>query len=200
MKIRHLLFLQAIFLFSIILSSCASTKNEVGSDISPVYVTNTKKFYLLPSNGIEKNVDDLYLLTGEFGKSSFTLLAYVQADENGIFVSLMNDFGASMGTLIFDGEKVTLDSEIFPKNLKPEYIVSDLQFAFYKPSVIKKNLSSIKMNFEVAKENKTEVRTIINRRLLTENNCVEKIEKTADEIKIENYLRGYTYNLQKAEN
>ena len=173
--------------------SCASTKNEIGADISPVYITNTKKFYLLSPDNIEKPVDSLQLLTGSFGDSSFVLQAFLQADANGFFLSLLNDFGTGMGNLVYDGTKITFDSAVFPKSLKPEYIASDLQFAYYKPSAIKKSLSELNLDFTLTNEDGKEIRRIMNG-----TKCIEQISKSDGVVDIENFLRGYRYNLQEA--
>ena len=109
--------------------SCASVNNKTGS-LSSVYVTNTKKIELLSPDNVEKNIDSLQLLNASFGKQTFSLLAFIEVDNNGIFISLMNDLGTDMGNLSYNGESVFFDSSLFPKALKAEYIVAD---PLYRP-------------------------------------------------------------------
>ena len=125
-----------------------------------------------------------------------SLLSYLQADKQGIFLSLFNDFGTGMGTLSYDGMKVNFDSAIFPKNLKAEYILADLQFAYYSVAELKKALHSIRMKITVDKGDNpasSEVRRIYNGPFL-----IEEVIKEPGTIVIHNKLRGYEYTLQEA--
>lgn len=182
-----------LILGNFLFQSCVSTPTKINPEISPVYITNTKKFYLLSPENIEKDIDCLQLLTGSFGSSSFFLQAFLKADKNGIYLSLLNDFGTGMGNLSYDGYSISFDSLVFPKALKAEYIASDLQFAYYKTDSIKESLEKINLDFVVSYIDDEETRLIMNK-----NKCVEKITKSKGLIKIENYLRGYEYNLQEA--
>lgn len=177
----------------ICLTGCASVKDAQNTQISPVYVTNTKKFTLLSPDCIGQGVDATQLLSGRFGENEFTLLTYTQADENGIFLSLYNDFGVSMGSLLYDGVTVTFDSSIFPKKLKAEYIVADLQFAYYSAEKIQEALADLGLGFT---EEVADGKTV--RRIMNGSKVVEEITITADGTLINNLLRNYEYNLQEA--
>lgn len=181
-----------IFILFALLNSCSTTKLPE-SEVAPVYITNTKKFYLLHPAELENPVDAQQLLNGSFGSSSFSLLAYTQADENGIFMSLFNDFGTSMGNLSYDGIRVSFDSAIFPKALKAEYIVADLQFAYYKLDAVKKALSEVHLTVSETEENGVVVRKILNGK-----KCIEVITKNGNVLTILNNLRGYKYILEEA--
>ena len=198
MKFCHCM--MAVFvLFSIF--GCASTKQIENSTVAPVYITNTKKFYLMSPAEIENKIDALQLLNGKFGENEFVMQALLQADEKGIFLSLFNDFGVGMGNLTYDGITANFDSKIFPNNLKAEYIVADLQFAYYKVPAINETLKSIGMYMEVSQNDGSQVRTICSNSILPMMNSktIEVITKKSGSIKIENMLRGYEYNLQEAE-
>lgn len=189
-------FVKVFFLLTVIqffLIACTSTKTVSNSNIQPIYITNVKKLYLLPPEDIEKDIDAQQLLTATFGDKSMALLAYLQADKKGIFLSLFNDFGTGMGTLSYDGIDVIFDSPVFPDNLKAEYILADLQFAYYSVHSIQKLLKSIKMKMLVENDNGIERRKIYNGIFL-----IEEIEKSEGQIIIKNKLRGYEYNLQEA--
>ena len=190
MKICH--FILALILCGIIcLSGCASIKKN--QKISPVYVTNTKKFYLLPSACISGSIDKTQLLNGKFGDNEFSLLTYTQADQNGIFMSLFNDFGVSMGSLSYDGKNVVFESNVFPKKLKAEYILADLQFAFYSQEYVKEALSKTGLVFT---EEIFEDKTV--RKILNGDNLIELIILEKGSTSIKNLLRNYEYNLVEA--
>lgn len=182
------------FLLILLFTSCASNKISTEKKINPVYVTNSNKVYLLPAEEMGGSEDCLQLLNGVFGETSFTLMIYFQADQKGIFMSLLNDFGTDMGTLSYDGEEVVFDSAVFPQNLKAEYILLDIQNAYYKSEALQKLYESSGLAFE--EENLPE-NTI--RRIKSGKKIVEEITINDNSIKIENYLRGYEYNLTRGE-
>ena len=195
MKIAYLL-AAAVFVFA----GCTSTKAIQESNVSPIYITNLKKFYLLPPECIEQNIDSQQLLTVTFGENTLTLLSYLQADEKGIFLSLFNDFGTGMGNLSYDGYNVTFDSPVFPKSVKAEYILADLQFSCYSTHEINRTLKTIGMYMEVEKTEDCETRTIYSNSLLPMMNSktIEIIKKEKGQTTIQNILRGYEYMLQEA--
>lgn len=191
MKICHS-GLALLFCGLLCFTSCASLKNT-HSEISPVFITNTKRFYLLAPESISSNVDKTQLLNGRFGQNEFSLLTYTQADSNGIFMSLFNDFGVSMGSLNYDGVSVQFDSNVFPKQLKAEYIIADLQFAYYSADSIKKALNDLGLEFtETVTDEKTE------RKILSSSKEIEVITIEKNQTSIKNLLRDYEYNLLEA--
>ncbi|MBQ5999332.1 MAG: DUF3261 domain-containing protein [Treponema sp.] len=193
------LFLIIFLLFC--MTGCTSTKIITESNISPIYITNVKKFYLLPPSCIENDVDAQQLLIANFGGNTFQMLSYLQADKNGIFLSLFNDFGTGMGNLSYDGIDVHFDSAVFPENLKAEYILADLQFAYYSVDAINETLKTIGMYMEVEKTEDGEIRSILSNSILPMMNSrtIEVIKKEKNCTLIQNILRGYEYFLQEAE-
>ena len=143
---------------------------------------------------IQEKQDCLQLLNGVFGDRNFTLMMYFQGDESGIFITLLNDFGTDMGNLSYDGEEVVFNSAVFPENLKAEYILLDIQNAYYKNQSLQNAYEQVGLTFE---EEKTEEGII--RRVKNGKKIVEEITINLNSIKINNYLRGYQYNLTKAE-
>ena len=182
----------AIALIILLLASCTTTK--AAHSTNPVYVTNTKKVYLLPPEAMEGRQDNVQLLNGSFGEQTFGLIVYLQADSNGIFMSLLNDFGTDMGSLSYDGRQVDFQSSVFPANLKAEYILLDIQNAYYKKQNLEKLYNDVGLNFEEVVRNNKSVRRIMNK-----DKVIEEITITENFIKITNVLRGYEYNLSKGE-
>lgn len=171
-----------------LLVSCATVKPV--NNLSKVFVTNTKQINLLPPEAIETTIDDMMQLSGDFGDVSFALITLVQADENGLYFSLMNDFGTDMGTISYDGIDAIADTPILPPKLKVEYILNDFQNAFYKPEELKKNLNKSKLDFSVEKDGEKEVRRVLNN-----GKVIEEVTVTAEGALINNLLRGYSFSL-----
>lgn len=177
----------AIFV-SCLMVSCVSVP-KIGN-LKPIYVTNMKQINLLPTSSIDSDVDTMMQLQGTFGNQTFTVLTYVQADENGIFMSLMNDFGTEMGDMTYDGFEVNFESAMFPDNLPAEYIINDFQNAFYKTEDLKKNLIASKLNFVITEKEGTEIRQVLDGKKV-----IEEIVLSEDNVLIKNILRGYEFNL-----
>jgi hypothetical protein len=188
---KILLYLIPFFL----LISCASSRFE--SEFSPVYVTNTSKYAILPTTSMNGTVDSLQKMTANFGKdNSFDFDVYVISDSSQLSMTILNEFGTTMASLFYDGASLDFDSVIFPKQLKAEYIVADFQFCLYNVDDLKPALEKIGVNLEVTSEPAgdeiAEVRT-----LSKKGKVISKITKTALSIKYENFLRGYSYILSE---
>ena len=208
--------------------SCATTKSAASENtatkknhLHPVYVTNSKKIQLLSPSAMNGEKKALQLLEGSYGNNSFSLMCYLEADSSGIYISLLNEFGTGMGELSYNGERVNFESGVFPKNAKAEYIVSDLQFAYYRAEELKAVFDSAGLKFTVSGgadeacvtdklsgaegasgvsggsadlQIQSETRTIFDG-----EKCIERIVKNKNTITIDNYLRNYTYVLTEAE-
>ena len=208
-----------LILFSMIFLSCTSVKKTEAEGkaetlFRPVYITNSKKVNLLMPSHAAAVFEGLQLLNGSFGTSSFTLLSYTQIDSSGISLSLMNDFGTDMGNVFFDGQQVIFDSAYFPKALPGEYIICDIQNAYYDEGAVRKNLESAGLRFEVSREAGSQAADFAGgaelagvtdsadsadlievRKILDGKKVIEEITILKNTIKIKNYLRGYEYNL-----
>ena len=188
---KILLYLIPFFL----LISCASSRFE--SEFSPVYVTNTSKYAILPTTSMSGTVDSLQKMTANFGKdNSFDFDVYVISDSSQLSMTILNEFGTTMASLFYDGLSLDFDSVIFPKELKAEYIVADFQFCLYNVDDLKPAIEKIGVNLEITSEPAgdeiAEVRT-----LSKKGKVISKITKTALSIKYENFLRGYSYILSE---
>ncbi len=185
-------FLLAIILSASVFTSCATVKKLPG--LEKVYVTNTKQINLLPTECIAQPLDSIMQLNITFEENSFSVLTYIQADENILFMELMNDFMISMGTLEYDGSSIQFDCAAFPSSLKPEYIINDFQNAYYSAGELKKNLNASRLIFEETAEGE------VTKRFVKDNSkVIEEITITAESVTIKNYLRNYEYTLFSAE-
>lgn len=198
---KKLLFLLSMFSSLItFFTGCQSSPKIQGSKTEPVYITNSKKFYLLSPKEISSPFEKQIMFEGEFQKNSFSILSYLQATEQELYINIFTDFGTSLGEIIYNGTEIVFDSAIFPKNLKPEYIISDIQFAYYNFDAVKNALNKIQIGFfnESSNSDSTQIFTIRNG-LKTTSPLIEKITHSGNIITIENFLRGYKYILTEAQ-
>ena len=192
-------------LISLVFLSCATSKVGEG-ELNPVYVTNSKKISLLPPTALSRPLQTYQLIEGQFGKDSFTMMAYIEIVPEGIFISLLNDFGTDMGTISYDGSKVFFESPYFPKNLKGEYVISDIQNVYYDVDLLKENYSKAGLEFKVNREpgkvdettgkvdeNGVEVDQI--RQIYSGDKLIEEIRFEGNSVTIKNFLRKYEYIL-----
>ena len=183
----------SLFLISILLLflSCKTTRTQKSDNLRPVYITNTKKINLLSPEYNEKTLDTLQLFNGTFGETSFSMLSLTQIDSSGINLSLLNDFGTDMGELFFDGKDVSFESAYLPTKLPGEYIVAEIQNAYYDEKVLKENYSRAALSFV------SEASGL--RKIYDGKKLIEEIFISDEKVKIINYLRGYTLELVNAE-
>lgn len=182
----------ALILCSFFCISCVSVKKINGLD--KVYVTNTKQINILPPSEIEQPIDEVMLLTADMGNQIFTTPVYVSADEEGIYMTILTDFGIEIGSIWYDGLSANMDCSIFPEKLKAVYLINEFQNAYYKSQSLKQNLEASKLIFEESKKDDTMVRTI-----KSENKIIEDIVISESSVVISNYLRGYKITLLKSE-
>ena len=179
-----------VVLTSAFFVSCASGGVEAEVKTPAVFVTNLKKVNILTADNIIKPMDEIQLFEGSFGDRSFSLPLYIQADEKGISISMLNDFGTSLGDLTYSNNVVEFSSSLFPENLKAEYIVWDIQLAIYKAEALSQRLARQKLVFTVESDGETEVR-----RILDGSKIIEEITLRKNYMEIKNILRGYEYHL-----
>ena len=167
-------------------SSCASGAKSRPDDLF-VYLTDTSRFILLPTGGIEKPMDMAQQISASFQDQSFFFIAWVKADESAIEMTLLNEMGANIGELSYSNESISFSSNVFPGSLKPEYIIADFQFCFYDTVLLTRALKSCGL---VLKINGT------TRQIFRRNNLIYEIIKNNDAVILTNHLRGYTYTLE----
>lgn len=206
MKKNKLVSIYAFILSVTVLVSCTSSPKkdrDINNSLSPVYVTNKKSIGLLPTNAMEGSLENFQKLTGSFGIQSFSLLVYFIANEESLFLSLFNDFGTDMGNLSYNGKSVVFETNVFPKNMKSEYIILDIQNAYYKVEELKKKYDEVGLIFEVkefdekivhsSNDNENPIKSI--RKIKDGNKLIEEITIYENSIIIQNVLRGYKYEL-----
>ncbi|MBQ1794643.1 MAG: DUF3261 domain-containing protein [Treponema sp.] len=178
------------------LLSCSTTK-ALAPDGGSVYMTDTKKIRLLPPSCMDGSYEALQLFSGSFGSRQFASQTYLECTEERVFAMLINEFGIGIGTLSYQGESVTFESDYFPKDLQAAYIVADLQNVYYKVSELEKNYAAAGLTFLCEKSpDGTETRLIQDGGTVIEKITILPARK---EISIQNVLRGYSYHLEELE-
>ena len=174
-----------------LISSCKSTRAVQNTELRPVYVTNSKKINLLPPENTTVELDILQQFNGTFGDTDFSMLSFSQIDKSEISLSLINDFGTDMGHLYYDGDHVSFKSAYLPSKLPGEYIVAEIQNAYYDEKVLQENYSKAGLKFDCE--------TPGLRKIYDGKKLIEEIFISDDKVKIINYLRGYSFELINAE-
>ena len=193
-RTRHAELVSASLLLITILfliSSCKSTRAVKNTELRPVYVTNSKKINLLPPENTTVELDILQQFNGTFGDTDFSMLSFSQIDKSEISLSLINDFGTDMGHLYYDGDHVSFKSAYLPSKLPGEYIVAEIQNAYYDEKVLQENYSKAGLKFECE--------TPGLRKIYDGKKLIEEIFISDDKVKIINYLRAYSFELINAE-
>lgn len=204
-----LIFCLILPLFNI---SCSSTKIN-HAKTSPVYITNSKSINLLQTSEFTQNetkIDVMQLISGTFSNQNFEFLANLQINKNEIAFSLLSHMGTDLGNLYYNNETIYFNSDYFPKNLKAEYIIADIQNAYYPFEPLQQNYkkSSLQFTEEIFFDNndsdknqhrQSEQNIVKIRKIYDKNKLIETISTYNDIIQIENNLRGYKYILQTLE-
>ena len=174
---------KTLIILSICLCSCASVRGNRPF----AYLTDRSKYILLPPDGIEYPMDMPQQISASYGGRDFLFNAWVQAGEAGFDMTLLNELGATMGELSYRDGEVSFSSPVFPKSLKPEYIVADFQLCFYNALLLRQALEKCGLSFEY---------TDVRRRVLQGKNVIIEIEKNLNSVRLVNHLRGYAYTLE----
>lgn len=203
-------FLAFFSLFSAFFAnSCSSSKIGIEKNqtkLSPIFVTNSKKINLLENGEFSENqekIDVVQLISGNFSDKNFEFLANLIIDNKEISLSLLSPMGADLGKVSYRDNFVNFDSGFFPKNIKAEYIIADIQNAYFPFEKLKQNFEKSGLTFSQEIQNVSpqddsknrENKTII-RKIYDKNQLIETISVFNDIIIIENNLRNYKYILQ----
>ncbi|GHU67463.1 hypothetical protein FACS189447_09670 [Spirochaetia bacterium] len=174
-------------------ASCATAPKA--SPHTPVYITDSSKYTLLPPSNIDVPLDMPQQIAGRYGKQEFVMDAWALADEKEINLVILNSFGSNMGELRFSAETLWFSSSLLPSSIKPGYIVAYFQFCFYRVDALTRALKACGLDFQ-AEQGLTESGDHIEIRTITEGKkTIIEIEKTSTAVKYRNLLREYSYTL-----
>lgn len=183
-------FYGSLLLFSICFTfifSCKTTSKGLHTNI-----TDNAKFFLLPTEEIEKNIDMAQYITAKFGGRNYFFTSWVKADKNAIEMAIFNELGASIGELSYSEDgAISFTSTVIPKAalryFKPEYIIADFQLCFYDPVSVGNSLEEIGLVLEIQGDNRS---------ILNGNEVIIEIVKTENTVRLTNNLRGYSFTFE----
>jgi len=188
--------MKLIFFFPVCIVCILSCASVARKEIPYVNLTNSSKFVLLPTEGIEKAMDMAQFLSAEFRGQNYFFNAWVKADENAIEMVLFNEMGASIGELFYRNGEVNFSSAVIPRAalqyFKPEYIIADFQLCFYDTSLLEQSLKDCDLVLEVIDSSSRHG----SRRILSGNEVIIEIKKTGNIVELVNHLRGYAYSME----
>lgn len=208
---KSILLISGLFLILMLASSCASSAfHSPQKAFSPVYLTNTSKYALLPPSAQKDPIDGLQHMSASFGGKELDADVYVLSDSSQLVMMILNDFGTTMASLSYDGEILEFESNLFPKKMKSEYIVADFQLCLYDWEILKPALKKIGIDFDRTLS-ETENGATESRILQKKGKVISLIKKTykktqdsdslqLESISYENKLRSYSYTLKSLDN
>jgi len=185
MRAMKLLYLYIVCAVCIL--SCASVS---GKDLY-VNITDSSKFVLLPTEGIEQDMDMAQFLSAKFRGKDYFLNGWVKANKDEIEMVFFNELGTNLGEISYKNGAVRFSSDVIPKSavkyFKPEYIISDFQFCFYDPILLGESLKNSGLIMETNGGS---------RRILNGNDIIIEVKKTNNSVELINRLQGYSYTLE----
>ena len=187
-------FRRIFFLFSAVLFFSCVSAGKAASSSDEVYVTDSKKISLLPPSCFERELDSLQQFTGTFSGRSFVSNFYITSSSEQVSVTILNEFGIETGFLVYDGTSCVLDSSLFPKALKCQYIVLDLENVYCTLESLTEHYSKAGLSFSETEEDGIKKRRIYDGSYLVEE-ITFSVSETSSVIVLNNFLRNYSYEL-----
>ncbi|MCR5724049.1 MAG: DUF3261 domain-containing protein [Treponema sp.] len=168
--------------------SCASTRTRAEN---AVHLTDRKAISLLAPSAISQPVDCVQTITADFRGKQITAQCLLLADESQIFMTVLNEFGTTIASLIYNADGAFLESSLFPRQDFSQYIIFDIQLCYYKSEALRQALAAAGLRFEL--HNASDAREI--RSVFDGKTEIIRIEKDSGSIQCTNLLRGYQYTL-----
>ena len=177
-----------VFLVCAMFVSCKSVRES-----RPVYITDENTITLLPPSAAGASFETSQLLTGSFsGHEGFSGQAFLVVDERRLDLMMMTTTGQTICTILWDGENLCFSSPfIQASKIKAEYIVADMQMAFYDHNEVGKLISSSGLLFRFSSGGNTEERMVYR-----ESELVWSMVKDGNMISVVNHLRNYRYDIE----
>ena len=181
------------------LSGCSTRNIEgAGIDSSPesaegmVFLADTAPVELLSPEFIERPMDELQRVISQFGDREYAMNAYLMADVSGIRMIGMGDMGQELFELEFSSDLISLTGMAVLSGVSPEYIVMDLQLAYYQFSALEERLRASGLSFE-----QTEAGSVRKRYIRYQGTDIIEITMNENELKLINHLREYEYSITR---
>jgi hypothetical protein len=130
-----------ILLPLLIISGCASLPS---APKNYAYITRTTKFNLLALNDLNKSITLNQSMTGKYGKKNYNLNLVSQITPGNIKIAGLTEFGTRIFAIDYDNTSIKFEPSQLVKetlNIRPEYILADMQLVYWPLEALKKNLT-----------------------------------------------------------
>ena len=88
-------------------------------------------------------------ITAQWPDRKETLLCVLELDQRHIAMAGLSNDGVGLFNLTYDGKTIVLDkSPLLPESLAPEFIITDLQLAYWPVAVLQKSLHASSWRLE----------------------------------------------------
>lgn len=162
---------------------------------SPVYVTDAQAIYLLPPSDMGFPIDAPQTVEGSYGGKSFSFEGWTVANDSVLSISLFNSIGASIGSLFYSKDSLRFESSFIDVDkIRPQYIVADFEFCYYKKDALQKMFSSNGLFFS-----EDSSLGVTRRVVLSQKDTIMSVVLSRDSTVLKNYLRGYEYRIHYGE-
>jgi len=152
MKLYSLIAILALFL-----TGCSHLKHAKPTS---VYLAKDINFQLLDLWKVDHDITLNQIVVGTYEGKSYSMNVITQISKKKMTVIGLTPFGVRAFTLNYDGQNLDLKLSGFIKNaeeVKPEYILADMQLIYYPLADIRKNISG---NISVKETNKKGLKRI----------------------------------------
>ena len=183
-KIIGLLFLLAFL-------SCRTTGTL--TEEKRIYITDEVTMNLLDPSSLDKTYVQQQIIHGYHGNDEYTIMAFVEMDENSLDIAGMTPIGTSLFDLHYDSGGITFSaSGLFPEETAL-YLLGDFQLSYYPRDRVEKELDRAGLTFEeeIAEEGWT--RRIRDPR----GELIIEIIRRGNRLDYHNYLRDYRYEIEE---
>ncbi len=171
----------------LLLFSCTSTNISPNTE-KQVYLTDSAAVTLLPTAATKNDIQMFQSVVGNYAGKSFQMDAFLILNQDEINVTLLNSFGTTMGTLLYNPATLDFDSPVLPKSIKPAYIAFDFQLCFYEEEEIRHALEEAGLSLQASTKESQQLREVYEGTRL-----IISILRDKEKIQFVNKERGYSY-------
>lgn len=174
------------------LSACASSSKSLKEN-AVVYYSNSKSGELISPEFFENSLEENQQMQGHYGEKKITGMSWMQLNDSLIHLMIFSSMGNEIANLVYTKDSLIFTSKwMDAKKVKPEYIIADIQFVYYPKNVLEKHFKKVGLEFKELKNEDVFVRT------LSENDTLlMKMEKSKNQIRFENLIRKYEYQIER---
>lgn len=183
---------KSLFLIGAVLAIACSPRRDFVKGGEKIFYSDGRFVHLISPAENSLSTEENQRVSGAFGNRKFSSDAWMLLNDSTIHLILFGDFGNTVAELVYTGDSVHFKSPwMDAEKIKPEYILSDIQFCYYPKEALEKNFSDA--GFSFVEENRGNV---LVRKLFDGNLPILEMERTEKKISLKNDLRHYSYAIE----